>query len=211
MSLLSPLLSLPLGIRTSFHLFFKILSRKTLFYELVGGATEHYRDFHNLLLSSARTGQRTPWAHCAQGPGRSRSLPARRSRGVGPYRAHTRETPARRGEASLLRRQGYLYTDRRRETAPAPRCGQGPWINRSRRPARYQALVPPRPCHHDLKKILQHYGVFLQVPGVFSIFRPRACTYRSEPDSCRLAYGTAPFGPIACKQLLMDVPCVYVH
>ena len=64
---------------------------------------------------------------------------------------------------------------------------------------------------HDLIFFLQHYGVFLQVPGVFSIFRPRACTYRSEPDSCRLAYGTAPFGPIACKQLLMDVPCVYVH
>ena len=64
---------------------------------------------------------------------------------------------------------------------------------------------------HDLIFFLQHYGVFLQVPGVFSIFRPRACTYRSEPDSCRLAYGTAPFGPIECKQLLMDVPCVSVH
>ena len=64
---------------------------------------------------------------------------------------------------------------------------------------------------YDLNFFLQHYGVFLQVPGVFSIFRPRACTYRSEPDSCRLAYGTAPFGPIECKQLLMDVPCVYVH
>ena len=63
----------------------------------------------------------------------------------------------------------------------------------------------------DLIFFLQHYGVFLQVPGVFSIFRPRACTYRSEPYSCRLAYGTAPFGPIACKQLLMDVPCVSVH
>ena len=35
-----------------------------------------------------------------------------------------------------------------------------------------------------------------EVAGVFSKFRPRVCTYRSEPDSCRLAYGTAPFGPI---------------
>ena len=49
--------------------------------------------------------------------------------------------------------------------------------------------------------------------GVFwrAKFRPRACTYRSEPDSCRLAYGTAPFGPIERKQLLMDVSCVSVH
>ena len=69
----------------------------------------------------------------------------------------------------------------------------------------------PASEYQDLNFFLQHYGVFLQVPGVFSIFRPRACTYRSEPDSCRLAYGTAPFGPIACKQLLMDVPCVSVH
>ena len=68
--------------------------------------------------------------------------------------------------------------------------------------------VPPG---YDLIFFLQHYGVFLKVPGVFSIFRPRACIYRSEPDSCRLSYGTAPFGPIECKQLLMDVPCVYVH
>ena len=51
---------------------------------------------------------------------------------------------------------------------------------------------------HDLIFFLQHYDVFLQVAGVFSKFRPKACTstYRSEPDSCRLAYGTAPFGPI---------------
>ena len=30
---------------------------------------------------------------------------------------------------------------------------------------------------NDLIFFLQHYGAFLQVPGVFSIFRPRACTY----------------------------------
>ena len=52
---------------------------------------------------------------------------------------------------------------------------------------------------------------FLQVAGVFSKFRPRACTYRLDPDSCLLAYGTAQFGPIECKQLLMDVSCVSVH
>ena len=44
---------------------------------------------------------------------------------------------------------------------------------------------------------------FLQVAGVSSKFRPMACTYRSDPYSC-LAYGTAPFGPIECKQLLME-------
>ena len=54
---------------------------------------------------------------------------------------------------------------------------------------------------HDLIFFLQHYDVFLQVPGVFSKFRPRAC---SEPDSCCLAYGTAPFGPIDCKQAIMN-------
>ena len=42
---------------------------------------------------------------------------------------------------------------------------------------------------------LQHYGVFLQVPYVFYIFRPRACTYRSEPYSCSLAYDTALIAP----------------
>ena len=36
-------------------------------------------------------------------------------------------------------------------------------------------------------------------------------TYGSDPDSCSLAYGTSPFGPIECKQLLMDVSCVSVH
>ena len=62
------------------------------------------------------------------------------------------------------------------------------------------------------KKILQHCVVFLQVADVFSKFRPRACTYRSDPYSCRLVCGTAPFvGPIECKQLLLDVSCVSVH
>ena len=69
-------------------------------------------------------------------------------------------------------------------------------------------LNPPA---YDLIFFLQHYDVFLQMPSFFSIFRPRACTYRSEPDSCRLAYGTTPFGPIECKPLLMDVSCVSVH
>ena len=55
----------------------------------------------------------------------------------------------------------------------------------------------------DLIFFLQRYDVFLQVGCVFSKFRPRACTYRLDPDSCRLAYGTAPFGPIECKQLLL--------
>ena len=55
----------------------------------------------------------------------------------------------------------------------------------------------------DLIFFLQRYDVFLQVACVFSKFRPRACTYRLDPDSCRLAYGTAPFGPIECKQLLL--------
>ena len=36
-------------------------------------------------------------------------------------------------------------------------------------------------------------------------------THGSDPDSCRLAYGTSPFGPIECKQLLMDVSCVSLH
>ena len=63
----------------------------------------------------------------------------------------------------------------------------------------------------DLIFFLQRYDVFLQVACVFSKFRPRACTYRLDPDSCRLAYGTAPFGPIECKQLLLDVSCVSVH
>ena len=61
------------------------------------------------------------------------------------------------------------------------------------------------------KKILQHCVVFLQVADVFSKFRPRACTYRSDPYSCRLAYGASPFGPIEFKQLLLDVSCVSVH
>ena len=30
-------------------------------------------------------------------------------------------------------------------------------------------------------------------------------------DSCLLAFGTSPFGPIVCKQLLLDVSCVSVH
>ena len=63
----------------------------------------------------------------------------------------------------------------------------------------------------DLNFFFQHYDVFLQVAGAFSKFRPRACNYSSKPYSCRLAYGTARFGPIECKQLLMDVPCVSVH
>ena len=56
---------------------------------------------------------------------------------------------------------------------------------------------------------------WLSVAGVFkfSKFRPRVYTYRSDPDSCRLAHGTAPFGQIECKPLLMDVSqaCVSVH
>ena len=63
----------------------------------------------------------------------------------------------------------------------------------------------------DLIFFLQNYDVFLQVAGVFFKFRPRACTYCSEPDSCSLAYGTAPSGPIEYKQLLMDVSCVSDH
>ena len=55
---------------------------------------------------------------------------------------------------------------------------------------------------------LQHYDVFLQVAGDFSKFRPRVCT---EPNSCCLAYGTALFGPIECKQLLMNLSCDSVH
>ena len=39
------------------------------------------------------------------------------------------------------------------------------------------------------------------MPGVFSIFRPRSCTYRSDPDSCLWAYGIAPFGSIVCQSL----------
>ena len=58
---------------------------------------------------------------------------------------------------------------------------------------------------------IHHYDAFLQVAVNFSKFRPIACTYRSDPDSCRLAYGTTPFGPIECKQILTDVSCVYVH
>ena len=61
---------------------------------------------------------------------------------------------------------------------------------------------------------LQQHGVFIQVTGAFSKFRPRASTYHSYPDSCQcchLAYGTALFGPIECKQLLLDVSCVSVH
>ena len=50
------------------------------------------------------------------------------------------------------------------------------------------------------KKILQHYDVFPQVAGVFSMFRPREFIYRSDPYSSRLAYGIVPFGPIECKQ-----------
>ena len=48
---------------------------------------------------------------------------------------------------------------------------------------------------------LLRYDVFLQVAGAFFKFRPRAHTYCLEPDSCSLAYGTAQFGPIECKQL----------
>ena len=48
---------------------------------------------------------------------------------------------------------------------------------------------------YDLIFSLQHYDVFFQVAGVFSIFRPTACTNRLDPYSCRLAYGTAPFRP----------------
>ena len=53
---------------------------------------------------------------------------------------------------------------------------------------------------------LQHYDVFLQVAGDFSKFRHRACTL--DLNSCHLAHGTAPFGPIEGQQLLMDVYCV---
>ena len=47
---------------------------------------------------------------------------------------------------------------------------------------------------------IHHYDAFLQVAVNFSKFRPIACTYRSDPDSCRLAYGTTTFGPIEGKQ-----------
>ena len=51
------------------------------------------------------------------------------------------------------------------------------------------------------------------------LVRPRACTYRSDPKSCRLAYGITPFGSIACQSLttiingcaFMPLPCVSVH
>ena len=42
-------------------------------------------------------------------------------------------------------------------------------------------------------------------PGHAPIARPPA------PVSCSLAYGTTPFGPVECKQLLLDVSCVSVH
>ena len=42
-------------------------------------------------------------------------------------------------------------------------------------------------------------------------FRPRACTYRLDPDSCSLAYGTTPFGPIEYQQLFMDVSCASLN
>ena len=58
---------------------------------------------------------------------------------------------------------------------------------------------------------LQHYEVFLQVAGGFSKLRPRASTYRLDPYSCCLAYCTAQFGPIECKQLFLNVSCVSVH
>ena len=58
---------------------------------------------------------------------------------------------------------------------------------------------------------VQHYDVFLQVAGVFSKLGARACTNRSDPDSCRLTCGTAQFRPVECKQLSMNVSCVSVH
>ena len=96
----------------------------------------------------------------------------------------------------------------------------------------YEIPVPCLPCyiggalHVVIKLLLQtrppawvswflffsntmtFFSKWLSVAGVFSKFRPRACTYRWDrvPYSCPLAYGTAPFGPIECKQLLLDVP-----
>ena len=52
------------------------------------------------------------------------------------------------------------------------------------------------------------YDVFLHMAGVFSKFRPRACTCRSEPYSCLLAYGRAQFGPFECKFINECVLCL---
>ena len=54
---------------------------------------------------------------------------------------------------------------------------------------------------NEFNFFLQHYDVFLQVPGVFSIFWPRACTYCLAPNSCHLAYGITLFCSIACQSL----------
>ena len=68
-------------------------------------------------------------------------------------------------------------------------------------------------ARYDLIFFLRHHDVFLQVASVFLKFRLRACTYHSDSDSCHLpvAYGTTPFDPVECKQLLLDVYCVSVH
>ena len=95
------------------------------------------------------------------------------------------------------------------------RIGKGDELNKAApAPPVPPPLLRPQPRRMATAMVfflLQHYDAFLQVAGVFSKFRPTGCTYRSDPDSCRLAYGTALFRPIECKQLLMDVSCVPVH
>ena len=51
----------------------------------------------------------------------------------------------------------------------------------------------------------------LQVRPVFSKSWLTACTYRSDLHLNRLAYATAPFGPLVFQQLFMNVSCVSVH
>ena len=71
--------------------------------------------------------------------------------------------------------------------------------------------IPHHCDSNDLIFLLQHYDVSIHAAGVFSKFRPRISTYRSDPYSCRFAYDAAPFGPIACQHFLLDVSCISVH